>query len=219
VTTPRLLSLNLGLPREVSWNDALVSTGIFKDPVAGPVMLRTLNLDGDRQADLTVHGGVSKAVYAYPAEHYEYWRTMLPEQALPYGMFGENFTTTGLWEDTLNVGDRFRIGGAEIRATEPRLPCYKLGIKFGRSDILKKFLVSRRTGFYFAVTREGVVNPGDEFEFLSRGAGNISIADITRLYAFERDDLQTLQRAVKLDDLAASWRDYFQRHLDKLTAQ
>ena len=219
VTTPRLISLNVGLPREVNWNGAAVSTGIFKEPVAGPVRLRTLNLDGDRQADLTVHGGSSKAVYAYPAEHYEYWRTTLPEVTLRYGMFGENLTTTGLQEDAINVGDHFRVGTAEIRATEPRLPCYKLGIKFGRSDILKKFLVSRRTGFYFAVTREGIVSAGDEFEFLSRGPGNITIADITRLYAFERDDLQTLRRAVKLDALSESWRDYFQRHLDKLTAQ
>ena len=127
-------------------------------------MLRTLNLDGDRQADLSVHGGVSKAVYAYPAEHYEFWKQELPDMQLPFGMFGENLTTEGLFEDTVNVGDRFRIGEAEIMATEPRLPCYKLGIKFGRPDILRMFLQSRRTGFYFAVLKEGAVKAGDDIE-------------------------------------------------------
>src|SRR5713226_4549704 len=131
----KILSVNVGLPREVAWQGKVVTTGIFKEPVKGPVMLRTLNLDGDGQADLTVHGGVSKAVYAYPSEHYEFWKQELPNMELPYGMFGENFTTEGMFEEAVNVGDRFRIGEAQLIATEPRLPCFKLGIKFGRSDI------------------------------------------------------------------------------------
>ena len=147
----KLISLNVGLPRIIESNGEPVTTGIFKEPKQGPVMLRTLNLDGDRQADLTVHGGVSKAVYGYPVEHYEFWKRELPDMALPFGMFGENFTTEGLLEDALNVGDRFRIGEAELMVTEPRLPCYKLGIKFGRTDIIRRFLQSRRTGFYFAL--------------------------------------------------------------------
>ena len=150
----KIISLNIALPRIVEWNGGPVATGIFKEPVQGPVMVRTLNLGGDRQADLSVHGGVSKAVYAYPVEHYEFWKKALPEMELPYGMFGENFTTEGMLEDAVNVGDRFRIGDAELMVTEPRLPCYKLGIKFGRADILRKFLQSRRTGFYFAVLKE-----------------------------------------------------------------
>src|SRR6266511_2294772 len=125
----KLISVNVALPREVNWNGKSIMTGIFKEPVDGPVMLRTLNLDGDRQADLSVHGGVSKAVYVYPAEHYQYWKAELPEMQLPYGMFGENFTTEGLVEETVNVGDRFRVGEAELMLTEPLMPYYKLGIR------------------------------------------------------------------------------------------
>ena len=213
----KLISLNVGLPRVVESNGEPVTTGIFKEPKQGPVMLRTLNLDGDRQADLTVHGGVSKAVYGYPVEHYEFWRRELPDIELPFGMFGENFTTEGLREDSLNVGDRFRVGEAELMVTEPRLPCYKLGIKFGRTDILRRFLQSRRTGFYFAVVKEGQVEAGDQIELLSRDSNNITVADITRLYAFEKDDVDTLRRAVKLEALSESWREYFQKQIQKLT--
>jgi MOSC domain-containing protein YiiM len=213
----KLISLNVGLPRIVESNGEPVTTGIFKEPKQGPVMLRTLNLDGDRQADLTVHGGISKAVYGYPVEHYEFWRRELPDMELPFAMFGENFTTEGLFEDALNVGDRFRIGEAELMVTEPRLPCYKLGIKFGRTDIIRKFLQSRRTGFYFAVVKEGAVEAGDEIELLSRDSNDITIADITRLYAFEKDDLPMLRRAAKLEALSESWREYFQKQIHKLT--
>jgi MOSC domain-containing protein YiiM len=213
----KLISLNVGLPRIVESNGEPVATGIFKEPKQGPVMLRTLDLDGDRQADLTVHGGVSKAVYAYPVEHYEFWKRELPEMKLPYGMFGENFTTEGMLENALNVGDRFRVGEAELMVTEPRLPCYKLGIKFGRTDIIRRFLQSRRTGFYFAVVKEGEVEAGNEIELLSRDINEITIADITRLYAFEKDDLETLRRAVKLEALSDSWREYFQKQIHKLT--
>ena len=213
----KLISLNVGLPRIVESHGEPVTTGIFKEPQQGPIMLRTLNLDGDRQADLTVHGGVSKAVYAYPVEHYEFWKRELPEMELPYGMFGENFTTEGMSEDALNVGDRFRVGEAELMVTEPRLPCYKLGIKFGRTDIIRKFLQSRRTGFYFAVVKEGEVEAGNEIELLSRDSNDITIADITRLYGFEKDDLQTLRSAVKLEALSDSWREYFQKQIHKLT--
>jgi MOSC domain-containing protein YiiM len=156
----KLISVNVGLPRVVRSNGDSVTTGIFKEPVAGRVMLRTLNLDGDRQADLSVHGGPSKAVYVYPAEHYDYWQRELPEMELPWGMFGENFTATGLAESELNIGDQFRVGSALVMVTEPRMPCYKLGIRFNRPDILKRFLASGRTGFYFAVLQEGEVEPG-----------------------------------------------------------
>jgi len=211
----KLISLNVSLPRLVEYNGEPVATGIFKEPVPGPLMLRTLNLDGDRQADLSVHGGITKAVYAYPSEHYDFWKKEFPEMNLPWGMFGENFTIAGLFEDGVNVGDKFRIGEAELMVTEPRLPCYKLGIKFGRVDIIKRFLRSRRTGFYFAVVKEGMVKAGDEIELLSRDANNITIADIVRVYAFEKDDLETMRRAVKLEALSESWREWFRKQVEK----
>ena len=214
----KIVSVNVGLPREVSWQGKLVTTGIFKKPVDGPVMMRTLNVDGDGQADLTVHGGASKAVYAYPSEHYGYWQTELPGVDLPWGMFGENFTTEGLLVEAVYIGDKFRIGGTEVMVTEPRMPCYKLGIKFGRADIIKRFLVSRRTGFYFAVVHEGMVGAGDAVELIGREQQKISVADITRLYAFEKDDLKSLGRAIEVEALPENWKGYFRHQLDKQTS-
>ena len=211
----KILSVNVGLPREVSWQGKVVTTGIFKEPVNAPVMMRTLNLEGDQQADLTVHGGVTKAVYAYPSEHYGCWRTELPGVDLPWGMFGENFTTEGLLEEAIYIGDRFGIGETEVMVTEPRMPCYKLGIKFGRPDIIKRFLASRRTGFYFAVVRGGMVGAGDPIKLIGRAQQEISVADITRLYAFEKDDLKSLRRAIEVEALSESWKGYFQHQLDK----
>ena len=211
----KIISLNVGRPRLVVWDGRPVSTGIYKTPVEGRVTLRTLNLDGDRQADLSVHGGPSKAAYLYPAEHYGYWREELPGMELPWGMFGENFTTEGLDEATVHIGDRFRLGGAEVLVTEPRLPCSKLGIRFGRMDILKRFLASGRTGFYLSVEREGEVEAGDRIELIGRDEHHVSVADITRLYARDRDDLETMRRAVAVEALPESWRDHFRRQLAK----
>jgi MOSC domain-containing protein YiiM len=210
----KIISVNVGRPRLVVSNGQPVSTGIYKTPVAGRVMLRELNLDGDRQADLNVHGGPTKAAYAYPAEHYDYWRAELPGTELPWGMFGENFTTEGLEESKVNIGDRFRIGDAQVTVTEPRMPCYKLGIKFGRSDIIRKFLASGRTGFYFSVQREGEVEAGDSIDLIARDENNVTVADITRLYAREKGDIETLRRAVALEALPGSWRDHFRRQLE-----
>jgi MOSC domain-containing protein YiiM len=211
----KIISLNVGRPRIVLWKGEPVSTGIFKEPVAGSVPLRTLNLDGDRQADLSVHGGPSKAVYAYPAEHYDFWKKELPEMQLPWGMFGENFSTEGLLESTINIGDRFQIGSAEVTVTQPRLPCSKLGIKFGRMDILRRFLASGRTGFYFSVTREGEVAAGDSFTAIERDEHNIKVADITRLYARDKDDLDTMRRALEVEALPQGWRDYFRQKMNE----
>ena len=213
----KIVSVNVGLPRAVAWQGKLVTTGIFKEPVAGPVMLRRLNLDGDQQADLSVHGGLDKAVYAYPSEHYEYWRAQFPEMDLPWGMFGENLTTEGLGETTVHIGDRFRMGEAEVMATEPRMPCYKLGLKFGRIDIIKRFLASRRTGFYFSVVREGLLSAGDAVELTGGAQSEISVADITALYAFEKDNLEKLRRATELEALPESWKNYFQEQLKRQT--
>src|SRR5437667_8382531 len=212
-------SLSVGLRREVTWQGKLVTTGIFKKPVDAPVMMRTLNLDGDGQADLTVHGGLTKAVYVYPSEHYGYWRTELPGVDLPWGMFGENLTTEGLFEEAVYIGDKFRIGETEVLVTEPRMPCYKLGIKFGRADIIKRFLASRRTGFYFAVMREGMVGAGDAVELVGHEQQDISVADITRLYAFDKDDVKLLRQATQIKALPESWKGYFRHQLEKQTEQ
>src|SRR6516164_5659402 len=153
----RVVSVNCGLPREVQRRGRTVTTGIYKQPVVGRVALRKLNLEGDGQADLTVHGGEAKAVYCYPLAHYDYWKANFPDRSFPIGMFGENFTTEGLSEDAVFLGDRFTVGSAEVVVTQIRLPCYKLGVRFESDDIIKRFLASARTGFYLAVTREGAV--------------------------------------------------------------
>jgi MOSC domain-containing protein YiiM len=212
----KLMSVNVGLPREIFWKSRKVSTGIFKEPVEGTVKVRSLNLDGDRQADLTVHGGRDKAVYAYAAEHYDFWRKELPEMNLPFGMFGENLTTEGLFETEVNIGDRLRIGTVLFEVTQPRMPCYKLGLKFGRDDIIKKFLQSERSGIYFAVLEEGEIKAGDPIEFISRDANQVTVTDIARLYTSEKNNMDLLQRALKVEGLAEGWRDYFLEQLDKV---
>jgi MOSC domain-containing protein YiiM len=205
----KVISVNVGLPREVAANGQRVLTGIFKQPVAGRVSVRRLNLDGDRQADLSVHGGPDKAAYAYPAEHYEFWRRELPEMELPFGMFGENLTVEGLREDEVNIGDRFRLGTAEFQVTQPRLPCYKLGLRFGRADMVKRFLHSRRTGFYLRVVEEGEIGASDAIARVHRDPGNVSVDDITRLCAFEKDNAELLRRVLELPALPEDWRQYF----------
>jgi MOSC domain-containing protein YiiM len=211
----KLISVNVGQPRSVEWQGRMVETSIFKAPIAGPVVLRTLNLDGDRQADLSVHGGVHKAVYVYPSEHYAFWRGELPGVELPWGMFGENFTTAGLLED-VQIGDRFQIGSAEVIVSEPRVPCYKLSLKFGRADMVKRFLASGRTGFYVMVEKEGVVQAGDAIALLARADRSVSVADVTRLYASKQADPATLRRAVDLEALSDAWRDFLRGRLEQL---
>ena len=214
----RIVSLNVGLPREVTWHGRIVTTGMFKDPVAGRLAMRRLNLDGDAQADLTVHGGEHKAVYFYALEHYDYWKSQLPGRDLPMGIFGENFTTESLREDQVHLGDRLSIGSAEVVVTQPRLPCYKLGIRFGADDMVKRFLASTRTGFYVAVTQEGEVGAGDEIRPLSRDANAVPVSEITRLYVAKRfapEDLDSLRRAMKVDAFPESWKAYFRERIGK----
>ena len=212
----KIISLNVGRPRLVMRNDEPVSTGIFKEPVSGRVMLRTLNLDGDRQADLTVHGGPEKAVYLYPSEHYAFWKRELPDMDLPWGIFGENFTAGGILETETHIGDRFRVGSAEVMVTQPRMPCYKLGIRFGRTDIIKRFLVSERTGFYFSVLKEGEVGAGDEIELIEKNTSGVRVVDVTRLYSSEKDNVDLMQRAIATESLPDSWRDYFRKRIANL---
>ena len=208
----KLLSVNVGLPREVEWKGKIVRTSIFKTPVVGRVRVAKLNVKGDQQSDLTVHGGIDKAVYAYPSEHYSFWRSELPGMDLPWGVFGENFTTVGLLEDT-HIGDRFRIGSAQFVVTQPRMPCFKLGIRFNRPDMVKRFLQSGRTGFYFAVLEEGEVAAGDSIELLERDEHNIPVADVVNLYRGDATNQDLLRRVSELPSLPNSWREYFRKRL------
>jgi MOSC domain-containing protein YiiM len=212
----KIISVNVGLPRLVLRNDEPVSTGIFKEPVAGRVMMRTLNLDGDRQSDLSLHGGPQKAVYVYPSEHYDFWKQELSDMDLPWGVFGENLTTTGLFETEINIGDKFRIGTGEVMVTQPRMPCYKLGIRFGRADIIKRFLISQRSGFYLSVLKEGEVGAGDEFQLLEKNTSGVRVVDITRLFSSDKENVDLMRRAIATEALPESWRKYFLERLENL---
>lgn len=190
-------------------------TGIYKDPIEGRVRVRRTNLDGDRQADLSVHGGPDKALYVYPSEHYPFWRRELELEDLPWGAFGENLTTEGWWEDEVHVGDRFRIGTAEFTVTQPRMPCFKLAVKFDREDIVEAFLESGRPGFYLAVTQEGELGAGDAMERIHEDENGVTVVDIVRLYMDRHgeSDPDLLRRAVAVEALAEGWREHFRKRL------
>ncbi len=211
----KIVSVNVGLPRPVSWRGRRIMTGIYKDPVEGRVRVRRTNLDGDRQADLAVHGGPEKAVYAYPSEHYPFWRRELELEDLPWGSFGENLTAEGWWEDEVHVGDRFRIGTAEFVVTQPRMPCFKLAMKFDRDDIVESFLESGRPGFYLAVAQEGELEAGDAMERIHEDENGVSVVDVVRLYMDRHGegDPDLLRRAAAVEALAREWREHFRKRL------
>ncbi len=213
----KLISLNVSRPRLLVYKGQTINTGIFKQAVSGPVHLQTLNLDGDRQADLSVHGGPHKAVYGYPSEHYLFWRQELPGTGMPWGMFGENFTTSGLTEDELHVGDRFQIGAAIVMVRQPRTPCYKLAAKFQRDDMLQRFLSSGRSGFYFSVEQEGTVAADDDFQLLKRDEDGITISEMNRLFVREKYNQDLLQKAIRTAALPQDWREYFSERVDQST--
>jgi MOSC domain-containing protein YiiM len=210
----KIVSVNVGRPRLYSYRGETFSTGIFKEPVAGRVMLRRTNLDGDRQADLSVHGGPDKAVYGYPSAHYEYWNEELGETTLPWGAFGENFTTEGLLEKEVRIGDRYRVGAATVMVKTPRLPCFKLAAKFRRDDMIERFLHSGRSGYYFSVIEEGEVGAGDEFQFLGTATPTLSVFDT--FAAYTSLDLELLQRAAQATALPESWRERFQARAEAI---
>ena len=215
-TQMRLVSVNVGLPRLLAWKGETFKTGIFKAPAEGRVMLRRTNLDGDRQADLSVHGGVNKAGYAYPSEHYGYWRSELPGEPLPWGAFGENFTTAGMLETDICPGDEYRIGSAIVRVTTPRLPCFKLAAKFRRDDMIERFLRSGFSGFYFSVVEEGEVGAGGEVTLLRREDHTVTIAEVNHLYVSRSPDVELLRRAAQVEALPESWRQRFVSKLEDL---
>jgi MOSC domain-containing protein YiiM len=208
--------VNVGLPREVVAGNELVRTSIFKSAVTGPVPIRNNNLAGDQQSDLSVHGGRAKAIYAYPHEHYKFWRAQLPGVALPAGSFGENLTIEGLLEEDVHVGDRLKIGSSELVVTQPRMPCYKLGIRFNRADMVKRFLESRRSGFYLSVAVEGEVAAGDAIDILERHPSAVSIPELLRMYLNEADDPERLRQAIAIPALSDSWRNDLQQQLGDL---
>ena len=209
----KLLSLNTGRPRDVEWNGQTVRTSIWKSPREGRLRVASLNIDGDQQSDLSVHGGREKAVYVYPSEHYEYWRRELPEAEWPWGVFGENLTTEGLLETGVNIGDRIQVGTAEFLVTQPRQPCFKLGIRFGRDDMIKRFLASGRSGFYVAVVREGELASGDSIAFTHRPAGSLSVSAIVALRGGDERNHELLSRAAALPALSDGWREHFRKRL------
>jgi MOSC domain-containing protein YiiM len=209
----RVVSVNVGLPKVHTWQRRFVRTAIFKDPVPGPVPIRKLNLDGDAQADLTVHGGPDKAVYAYPSDHYADWQGLLGRDLAP-GAFGENLTTEGLIEDRVHVGDEFRVGTARLVVTQPRMPCYKLGLRFGDAGMVRTFLKVGRPGIYFAVVEEGVVAPGDPVERLAEGINRVTLIEMFALMFDKDPDPAAVRRLLEVPALAADWRQGFQARLD-----
>lgn len=210
---PSVVSVNVGLPRTVAWHGEAVPTGIFKAPVTGPVRVAFLNFEGDRQADLTVHGGKDKAVYAYPSEHYPYWRDVFPRREIEWGAFGENLTTAGLDEEMIAVGDRLRIGNAIFEVTQPRIPCFKLALRFDDQSMVKRFLQSRRTGFYLRVIEEGELEAGDPVDRIANGS--ISIGDVLRAAYDTPEDVDLIRLAAGAEALPAQWRAEFHQRLDR----
>ena len=210
----KVISVCVGLPEIVQTSeDGFVTTAIFKKPMEGRVRVGQLNLAGDRQADLSVHGGPSKSVYVYPGEHYEKWLTEIPGHRFETANFGENLTTAGLLETDVFIGDKFRIGTAEFAVTEPRMPCYKLGIRFGRKDILRRFLQSRRSGFYLTVLKTGDLEAGDDIELLSQDQNRVSVLDIVNLYVADKHNTETIRRALDLEFLPEKWKATFRQRL------
>ena len=205
-------AVSVGAPRLVAWKNRKVLTSIFKSRVAGPVRVRRHNLEGDRQSDLSVHGGEFKAVYAYAAEDYDWWRGKLGRDLEPAN-FGENLTVRGLTGAGVHVGDVFRAGDAELEATEPRLPCYKLGIRFGDAGMVRTFAEARRWGAYFRVVTEGEVSAGDSFERIHADPAAIPLPEIARVFLFDRADTAAIERLAAHERLDPSWRDHFVERL------
>ena len=200
-----IVSVNVGMPKVINRGADDIRTGIFKSAVQGPVIVRALNLDGDAQADLKVHGGVYKAVYAYPAEHYPFWGSVYPERELPWGTFGENLTTAGVNESSMCIGDQVRIGTAILQVTQPRVPCFKLAAKFDDDEIIDTFFASGRSGMYFSVVQEGQLQAGNQIEQVHRDPAGFSIWEALKLYTNEPGP-ETLERALGTETLPPGLR-------------
>ena len=209
------MSVNVGLPREVAWQGRMVRTSIWKEPVSGPVRVTALNIEGDRQSDLSVHGGRDKAVYVYPGEHYDFWRRELERPDLAPGAFGENLTTEGILEEEIRIGDRLQVGSVEFEVVQPRTPCYKLGIRFGRDDMIRRFLASGRSGLYLAVIREGTLAHGDAIDLVSAAEHDVTVADVAASFATGGEDQNLLRRVIAVPTLPPGLKDHFEGLLDR----
>ena len=210
-----LLSVNISMPRDIEHENKAVTTGIFKAPVDGRIMLRRLNLEGDGQADLWGHGGAFRAVYAYPFENYAYWEHELGRGDFTLGQFGENFTVEGMLDDEICIGDVFRIGDALVEVSQPRIPCYKLAIKMGSDGFQNRFLKSGRVGFYLRVLEEGEVGAGDAIELVRRDPRRLTVSKVSNLLFFDKDDLEATRQALQIPALSHGWKGSFQERLAK----
>lgn len=211
---PSVLSICVSKVKTVEWNGTNIDTGIFKRPVSGKVKVLRLNLEGDKQADLSVHGGVDKAVYAYPTEQYAYWRNELPDREWEWGNFGENLTTEGFDEDNLCIGDRLKIGTAIFEVTQPRMPCYKLGIRLDDPSMIKRFYKSGKWGYYLAVRQEGEIETGDQIYRDGSDGSGVTLADVARCFLDSNVDSALLTRVLN-SRLAKQMKDHLQRHIDR----
>jgi MOSC domain-containing protein YiiM len=194
-------SVNVGLPKKVFFNRQTGTTAIFKDPVKGPIMLRKLNLDDEKQAALAVNGEVDKEAYSYPAEHYNCWCKQFPNIDFIWEILGENFITDGLMEDAANICDLFQIGSSKLVATQPRMPYYKLGVRFARIGVIRRFMTHGCSGIYFKVLREARVRAGDKIELIKHKKNKVRVKDTVRLYIDRKEDIQTVQKAVNIKAL------------------
>lgn len=210
----KLVSVNVSMPRTVVHEGLQVTTGIYKEPVAGRIMVRKLNVDGDGQADLKVHGGVNKAVNVYDLENYRYWQWELSRDDLAYGQFGENFTTSGMQDDGIHIGDVFQIGGATLEVTQPRVPCFKLDMKMGLPGFSRRFLLSGRLGFYFRVLKEGEVGAGDSIKRLQVGPEKVTVREFAHTYYFDKENHEVIGRILRIPSISRGWRRAFEELLD-----
>jgi len=212
----QVISINTGQPKTVQWKNQTVTTSIFKNPVQGSVNVNQLGIESDTQSDLSVHGGKYKAVYAYPSENYVYWERELPHFSFQWGTFGENLTTLGLTETEVCLGDRYKIGTVELKVVQPRFPCMKIGVRFEDPFMVKRFLDSRLSGFYFQIVKEGTFEEGDSIELLEKVAG-ISIRSFVDIYASKTPDLDKVQAVLEDPHLLDHWKEYFESKLAQVS--
>jgi MOSC domain-containing protein YiiM len=200
--TATLMSVNVGMPKDVPWNGKTVHTGVWKTPVEGAVMVRRLNIDGDGQGDLAGHGGEQRAVMVYQTESYDYWRDYLGRDDLRPGNFGENFTVSGLDDHDVCIGDRYRIGDAEFEVTQPRVTCFRVGMRLGVPEMPNLLVSQHRPGFYFRVITEGLVRAGDDIVLTRRGRHELSVADVDALLYLPDRDMELLHKVVDVPALS-----------------